>query len=228
MTVNLAGTPSGFLRLYAATNQVVVDVIVMAPPDRSGSVGGWQSSERVGRDNASWFGSTPDGTVSQPARLDLAVQPGPPLETRIAQLYAMGQPSGDVDDRRPPSAIWLFGDVPDPGYRGAWKLEDLQLGNRAFRPEQPNALLWQELTLQLSTYTATPAVAPVTVKATRDRAGRRRQRTVVARRGDTLRRIAVRELGSSGQYAALREWNKKIARTDPDAPLRPGLHLTIK
>lgn len=191
---------------------------------RSGDVGGWQDSERVLRPPAHWWKSTPGGLMSPPCLLDLDEIDGPSIERRLEVLYAMGQPTHDFDD---PPGIRLYGDVDPIAKDRLWKLDDITLGKRNYRPDAPTFLRQQWLTLQISTLTAAKPVGPVRLKATRSK-GKRRTRTITAKQGDTLRAIAVRQLGSSGDYTLIRQWNKKLARTDPDAPLRAGTKIVLR
>lgn len=222
----VANPPSGMVKLVPlASGLGTVTVIRNGTVDRGGSVGGWQASERVLREDADWWKSIPKGTVSIPCLLDVdAIPDARTIEKRLRALYDMGQPDGQDD----PTAIHLYGDVPmchPPTW--VWKLDDIQLGDDLFLEDQPTVLRRQELTLSLSTYSVTRGVTKVTVKRTRDKHDRRRRRTISARKGDTLRAIAVRQLGSSGAYAQIREWNKKLRHTDPDAPLRAGTKIVL-
>jgi hypothetical protein len=189
-----------------------------------GGVGGWQGSERVLREDADWWKSTPKATRSIPCLLDIDAIGGPSLERRLEVLYAMGRP---VDDESDPPAIRLYGDVDPIARARRWKLDDIQLGAELFLEDSPTELRRQELTLELSTYAPAPGVSRTTVKRTRDSKGKRRRRTISARKGDTLRAIAVRQLGSSGDYKLIRSWNPKLKRVDPDAPLRAGTKVVL-
>jgi hypothetical protein len=213
---------SGMIKLVAATGAQLT-LIRNGDIDGSGGVGGWQTSERVLREDADWWKSIPKATRSVPCLLDIDGIGGPSLERRLEVLYAMGQP---VDDDDPP-AIRLYGDI-DPFARARrWKLDDIHLAAQLFLEDDPAALRRQELTLELSTWAPARGVSRVTVKRTRDSHGKRRRRTIRAHTGDTLRGIAVRQLGSSGDYKLIRSWNPKLKRVDPDAPLRAGTAVVL-
>lgn len=212
--------------LLAATLPLNAEVtlILVGPPDRDGSVGGWQTLERPYLPDAAWFKSTPGGTISLPCLLDVDELPGASLEDRLDLLYAMGTP---LDEGEDPPGLRLYGDVPTARAQ-TWKLDNISLGARLFRPDAPRLLRRQELTLDLSDLEEITGVEKVRVKRTRGRGGKRRRRTIRVRNGDTLRAIAVRELGSSGAYEQIRKANKKLKRTDPDAPLRVGMEIVLQ
>lgn len=213
---------SGLIKVVCATGAQLT-LIRNGDIDGSGGVGGWQTSERVLREDADWWKSIPKSTRTLPCLLDIDATGGPSLERRLQVLYAMGQPDGEND----PPPVRLLGDV-DPIARAArWKLDDIKLGAELFREDSPTELRRQELTLELSTYSPARGVSQVSVKRTRDSSGKRRRRTISARAGDTLRAIAVRQLGSSGDYKLIRSWNPKLKRVDPDAPLRAGTKVVL-
>lgn len=219
----LGGTPprSGMVRLTASTGARLT-LIVMGDPDRSGSVGGWQVSERAVGQETSWWRGTPSGTYSAPCALDLDEVGGPSIERRLEVLYGMGQPGEDDE----PPIIRLSGDAPMCKTQD-WKIDDIRLTGRLFRDDDPQALRRQELTLELSTIRVAEGVERVRIRATREN-GKRRQRTIAARKGDTLRSIAVRQLGSSSEWQNIRVWNRRLRKIDPDSPLRPGTRIVLK
>jgi hypothetical protein len=218
------GERAGEVRIQSVDDAFLyVNLLLSGAPDRGGGVGGWEVSERVLRPPADWWRAQPKSTISLPCMLDIHEQEGPSLETRLKRLYAMGQPRGDD----PPPPVWLVGDVPTARTQW-WRIDDISLGERIFRTNPLGHLRRQELTVQLTEFVEATGVPKVTVRRTRDSKGRRRVRTIRARKGDTLRRIAVRELGSASAWTDLRSWNKKLRRVDPDAPLRAGSQITLK
>lgn len=214
---------SGMVKLVSATGASLT-LIRNGDLDGSGLIGGWQGSERVLREDADWWKSTPKGTRTIPCLLDIDAIGGPSLERRIEVLYAMGQP---VDDENDPPPLRLYGDVDPIARARRWKLDDIKLGAQLFLEDSPTELRRQDLSLELSTFSPAPGVTRVTVRQTRDSHGKRRRRTIQARKGDTLRAIAVRQLGSSGDYKLIRSWNPKLKRVDPDAPLRAGTKVVL-
>lgn len=214
---------SGMVKLVAS-NGTSLTLIRNGDITRTGSVGGWQTSERTLREDADWWKSTPKGAYSIPCLLDIDAIGGPSLERRLDVLYAMGAPTADDD----PPEIRLFGLVPaGTGPRWRWKLDDISLGTMLESEAALGTLRRIELTLEMSTFAPGGRVTAATIKRTRDTASSRRRRTLVAKKGDTLRAIAVRQLGSSGDYKLIRSWNPKLARVDPDAPLRAGTKVVL-
>lgn len=222
-TARLALTPpaSGQVRLYTA--DAVFVAIRNGEVDRSGGVGGWQQSARVLRPDADWWKNTPKDIAGIPLMLDIDELPGAPLEQRLTALRSMGQP----DESGQPPAVSVDGDAPMCAGI-AWKIDDVALGAALYRPDAPTRLRRVELTVQLSSLDEADAVEKVTVKRTRSSATKRRRRVIHSRQGDTLRAIAVRQLGSSGQYTKIREWNPKLKKIDPDAPLRVNTKVVLK
>lgn len=216
----LEQVPSGMVKLVPGRGHQLT-VVLADTPDRSGSVGGWETSDRVLRPAASWFNGRPLGTLTLPCILDIDVPDGPSVEERLKRLYRMGHARHGND----PPPIRIYGDIPQPG-RQEWRLDDIQLQDRFYRRDFPNRLRQQKLTLSLTELVTPDPVDDVDVRRTR-RHGHRRRRTVTTHRGDTLRGIAVRQLGSSQAYRLIRQWNPKVKGVDPDEPLRGGIHLAL-
>lgn len=216
------GPRPGMVKLAAETGAALT-MILTGSPDRGGGVGGWQESERVLRPNSAWWKSRPLSTISLPCMIDIDAIGGPSVERRLEVLYTMGESHNDDD----PPAIRLFGDVPTATTQN-WKLDNITLGDRLFQPDNPEELRRQELTIELSELFIADGVSQATVKSTRPAgSSARRRRTIASKQGDTLRSIAVRQLGSSGEYTKIRSWNPKLAKTDPDAPLRVGTQVVL-
>jgi hypothetical protein len=221
------GIPRGGMVKLTPTRGTPLTLIVDGAPDRSGGVGGWQSSERALRRPARWWQSPPEDTMSLPCIIDLYAIGGPSIERRVEVLYAMGQVDAEDDEEEPP-VIRLSGDVVARDKTLRWVLQDIKLGERAWTSW--GALRQQKLTLELEGYDGLDTIAPVAIKRTRSQGGTRRARVIVTQQGDTLRAIAVRQLGQSDAWKRVRDWNPKTFRTvkDPDAPLRAGLHVTLR
>jgi hypothetical protein len=161
-----------------------------------------------------------------PLLWDLTVQgTDPSIETRLRRLYRMGRPLEGEDQ---PPGIVVLGDVTEYDKGITWKLDDVSLGAKSWRSDAPREMRSLRVTVSLSRLVEAVEVERLTVRRTRDQGGNRRQRSVRTRRGDTLRGIAVRELGSAAAWKDLRTWNPKVGKTDPDAPLRANLKLVIK
>lgn len=196
-------------------------LIVEEPPERGGGVGGWQSSERSGRRPAKWFKAPTDDTYSWKLILDLDATGGPSIERRLRVLRDMGQ-AGSEDE---PPTIRVLGDLWVEDTSLDWIMQDWALGERVWTPE--GVLQRQHVTVQLERYTPTDEVEAIRIRPTR--VGRKPRRRVIEARGnDTLRAIALRELGDPTRWKDLTRWNKPLRRADPDARLRTGTHVTIR
>lgn len=201
----------------------------LTPPedqDRSGGVGGWNETARPLHRPSHWWGGTPNDTLTLPLMIDLAEQTGT-VEGRLATLYErFGRPVGDDDE---PPGIMLLGDVLERDKRITWKLDEVSIGAKRFDPAHVHKLLGVRLSLSLSRLTTAAEIERVTVRRTRGpKGGKRRQRTIRTQKGETLRGLAVRYLGSSSEWTSIRKWNPKLKRTDPDARLRGGLKVLLK
>lgn len=195
--------------------------ILNVEPDRGGGVGGWQSTDRAERRPAKWWQAIPDDTISLDLTLDIDVPEGPSVEERIRKLRDMGQP-GDASE---PPQIQLDGDIWSHDQNVVWVMSDMSMGARLFNGD--GTLRRQQVTVELERYQPLEEITPVRVKSTRKK-GSRRKRTVKTKAHDTLRAVAVRELGAANRWQDLRKWNVKLKRVDPDIPLRVGTHIVIR
>lgn len=210
----------GMVRLVPDTGASPLTLILAGTPDRAGGVGGWASTERALRKPARWYQSTPEDTLALPCLLDLHGIGGPSLERRLAVLYAMGSP----DDSGDPPTVHVVGDVPDDAAK-KWVVQNITLGDRLFT--STGVLRRQLVNVELEGWRALPTIKPVAIKRTRS-AGHRRTRTYTTRKNDTLRRIAVAQLGQSDAWKSLRSWNPKVLKgVDPDTSLRTGIRLKL-
>lgn len=203
-----------------------VTLLLMGPPDRSGGVGGWVGADRAGRTPGKWWQSIPDSGMSLECALDVDELPGIALEGRVVQLKAMGLPRPDNDNEPPP--LQVSGDVQADDRARWWVLQDLKWGERLFITGGGGLLRRQAVTVDLELWTPIEEVSAARITRTR-RAGRKRRRHVVhALVNDTLRTIALRELGNGSRWDDIRKWNPKLRKTDPDLHLRRGTHVVIR
>lgn len=213
--------PSGMVRLK--TVGAAVTMIRNGDIDFTGGVGGWQTSDRVLRRAASWWQATPLRTGTIPTLLDFDALPIDSVEGALNDLYAMGQPIGDGD----PPAVRVSGDAPRMAGID-WRLDEIELGAILYRPHAPTKLRRIEMTLTFTELKLASGVSKVSVRRTRDSSTVSKTRQVTVRAGDTLRSIAVKQLGQSSDYTQIQGWNASVAHTDPDAPLRAGIVLILK
>jgi hypothetical protein len=200
-------------------------MILNREPERPLGVGGYESTERSQRRPAKWWKTIPDDTMTLDCTIDIDAVGGPSVERRIEVLRDMGL-AGDEDA---PPVITLDGDVwaNDKGISWVIQTNGLTLGPRLYNSD--GTLRRQQVTVSLERFTETPEIEPLTIRRTRAAGGSRRRRRVVRTRGnDTLRAVALRELGDQGRWKDLRSWNRRLKSTDPDVRLRPGLQITIR
>lgn len=198
-----------------------VPMILNAEPDRSGGVGGWQATERAQRRPGKWWSSTPDDTMSLDCTLDVDVFPGTSIEDHLRALRDMGQPTGQLDE---PPSLKVHGDVWADDRNVTWVITDVKLGARLWNSD--GTLRRQQVSVDLERFDAIEEVEAIKVTSTRKK-GERRRRTISALQGDTLRTIALRELGNGSRWKDIRTWNKRLAKVDPDQPLRRATHVAI-
>jgi hypothetical protein len=214
---------SGMVKLVSAAHTSVT-LIRDGDITRTGSVGGWQQSARSFQEDADWYQSRPKGSYTLPCMLDVLLTGGSTVEELLDRLYAMGyRPDDD------PPEIRLYGEIPaGASSKWRWKLDDIQLGTTLYQEKNHKALRRIELQLMLSTFAPVTSVAAASIKRTRGTTTSTRVRIYTVKQGDTLRAIAVTQLGSSADYKLIQGWNSKFARTDPDSPLRAGAQITLR
>lgn len=230
-----SGVPAlaGAVRLVAASGPFAdqgVTVLLARPPAVSGGVGGWEAMERPGRRPARWWRGGTELTQTIDGVLD--VDHGDrsfPVEDRLARLRRFGvRPGGAAN----PAPLRLVGDVADPysAEGGLWVLVGLELGDRIYLRD--GSLRRQAVVVELADYTPVETIAQVSVRRTRASVAKPRVRQVTTRKGETLRGIAVRELGYGGGWVQIRDWNPRLFKgsrnTGPDEPLRAGVRVTLR
>lgn len=197
-------------------------LIVRSPPDRSGGVGVWSTTERDRRAPVKWFKNQSDDTMIFDLLLDIDAIGGPSIERRLRVLRDMGQPSGQDD----PPTIRVDGDIWSEDQNITWVMTDWSLGERSFNGD--GTLRQQQVKVELTRYGAVSEIEPLRVSTTRAK-GQRKRHTVVVAGNDTLRAVALRELGDATRWKDLQRWNQaKLKGVDPDARLRTGTHLVVR
>lgn len=212
--------PGGTLHLDPSYGSGLT-TIVEAPPDRSGGVGGWQASERVGRRPGKWFKSQPDDTLSWQLILDRDATVGSSIEHRLLNLRYMGVPHSGKSE---PPVIKLSGDLNATDAGMEWVVEDVKLGERLYASD--GTLVRYHVTVDFSRYNEIGEIEALRITRTRA-SKKKRRRTIKSKNGDTLRGIALRELGSGARWKDLVKWNKSLKRVDPDARLRANLSIKV-
>jgi hypothetical protein len=215
----------GMVRIAPSNPRKDLPVILInaSPPDRNGGVGGWETVERPLRRPSKWWKAPPVSTMTLHCLIDAtAIRQRLSVEHAIERLYSLG---GDPDRTGDPTPVRLDGDVMPRDKRIDWVIQDITLGERLY--QRGGALQRQALDIELEEYVAVPDIEPIKVKATRDKAGRRKRFSLRSRQGDTLRTIAVRELGSASEWSKIRRWNPKVRKVHPDDPLATGTRIVI-
>ncbi len=213
-------------------------LLLTSPPDFSGGAGGWEAMDRPRRRPARWWRGGVERTQSiagllDPLGLNRRFEDGSTVtgtvEAALDHLERLGVTPGGADH---PTPVRLHGDLSDPYSRrgGLWVVQGLSLGDRVYAPD--GTLRRQAVTVELVDYEEAPSIRPVTVRRTRANVNKPRTRRVTTRKGDTLRLIAVRELGFAGGWQRIRDWNPKQLKgtrpVGPDDPLRAGVRLVLK
>jgi hypothetical protein len=212
-------------------NDLPVTLALSADPSHDASVGGWATSVRFGRSPSTWWQGPQDAAtlelqVAIDSRIapDRSVQRERPAYVRevLAALYRMGRPAAGKGE--PPTIAVDCPSLPMTSGK-LWLLQRMPTGSQLVFN---GVLVRQEIALSLIEYVELPAVQRTSAKATRDTKNQRRTRTIQSRPGDTIRTIAVRQLGDAGRWKDIRTWNKSLAKQDPDERLRVGTIVVLK
>lgn len=233
----VAGTPAGVADLQTAgpmpdpgrvllvptrgSGLPSLTLILAADPATTVHDGGWDPVDRIARRPVTVYGSPGQRRIDIDAALDTRLIEQPSMTRRLEVLAAMGEPT---TNRKPPPLRVLAPSLPlaEPH---RWVLTALTLGSQVV---QSGALVRQEVQLAFTQYIEERGVTRVAVNRTRDAQGDRRSRTIRARDGDTVRSIALRQLGDLRLWRQIREWNPALRRIDPDAPLRAGTRVVLR
>lgn len=221
--------PSGMVTIWADGERAVT-AILMDDPDAEIAAGSYEDLER--------FGDSPIGRYTgrelDSMALDLRIVAGTTtrgnrrVEDDLASLVALARPEKGNDR---PGGVWVIGEVPFPSNQLLRIDGKIKLGKRRyFTPTgSVRTLRYQQLSVSFVELETASSAANATPKRSRDSKGKRRTRTIRTRYGDTVRTVAVAELGNGARWTEIRGWNlKTLAKTDPDARLRAGTKLVIK
>jgi hypothetical protein len=221
------GTNGGHLVLRANTRPMwQVSVALRETPSVTGGVGGWTTVDRPGRDPIAWWSGGVAYTLTINGVLDAHHHPAwddEDLPARLQRLYALGRRSGG---RLTPPSIVLLGDTQDQHTRdgGEWVMTALTPGQRVHRRGR---LASVEVDIELASYEFATPVTGGAVRRTRRTATSKAKRVVTTRRGDTVRGVAIRELGQQSAWSAIIKANGRLKGVMPDEPLRPGMRLVM-
>lgn len=197
-------------------------LVINADPDQTVAVGGWESSARIGRPAAKWWRAPGDGSLELDLAIDTRLVGGPSMARRLEVLAAMGKKSKGRE--HPPGIIIVGGDL--PLVDGKWVMQTLALGARTVLDGQH---VRQHVSVGLEPHEPVSAIEPVRQGRTRSSLGAKRRRRVIRSvKGDTLRAISLRQLGTVSEWRSIREWNPALRKVDPDAPLRTGTKVVLR
>jgi hypothetical protein len=225
--------PFGAVKLTPYSGQPVT-VDLAADPTYDPAIGGWATSLRFGRTPSRWWqGPQGDSVITLPVAIDsrIALERLQPqvrrdrvayVRSTIDALHRMGVPTAGSGE--PPTIEVQCPSLPLIG-AATWLLDAMPSGAQVVTD---GVLVRQELTLTLTQYVAVQSVQRTSAKATRSTTNHRRTRTIQSRPGDTIRAIAVRQLGDAGRWKDIRGWNKSLRKTDPDERLRTGTIVVLK
>lgn len=214
---------TGQVRIWADGEPTVTALLLEV---RDATIGGgvWEDLPRDGQAPIADFTGRSLDAMTLALRLERGVT-GPSVERALKDLTSLSRPEPGL---RTPGGVWVMGEVPH-AYPKLLRLSEPQLGKRRYlsgAPPQP--LRYYELEVTLTELVIARATAQATPRRTRDQRGKRRVRVVRTRAGDTLKLLAIAELGNVTRWRDLREWNPAFRKTDPDARLRAGLKVTIR
>jgi LysM repeat protein len=198
-----------------------VRLVMAGDPDQSWS-GGWSQTPLASGAPVTWYGGAEDpGGLTLTAAIDLRIVAEQGLVRSLDALRRMRVAHHGND--QPPKIRIQCAALPLV-QRGRWVMQGMQLGALVTRRGHT---VRQDVTLTFERYGGLDDVDRVRPGRTRTGKNERRTRTIKTRPGDTLRAIAVRQLGSAGEWKKLRAANDKLKKITPDEPLRAGLRIKI-
>lgn len=216
--------PNGQVIIWAVGGGRSVTLALAADPTINPVVGGWQNSARFGRAPATWWsGPEEPGSAEMLLAADARLTPNfPDVVATVTTLTSLGAP---VDGSAQPPTVQVICNATPTLDNVDMVVQDLALGAQVVTGGR---LLRQEVTLSLQRYEPFAPLTSVKPTQSRSASNKRRARVISAKTGDTLRSIAVRQLGDASRWKDIRSWNKSLAKVDPDAPLRTGTKVTLR
>lgn len=188
---------------------------------RSGGYGGWDVIDRVRQVGfTEWQGVGPAEMSVQivlwhPDRRD--------QEPAIRNLERMASPERAAGNQ--PPHVRLHGALP-AHHTMRWLIQGIEWSDEIIeRRRRDGHRIRQGATLQLL-QRVEPTLAFARSAAQRRALARPKVRVVVAREGDTLTKIAVREAGSVARWTDIRDLNPGLDR-DGRTPIRPGTKVRV-
>jgi LysM repeat protein len=191
------------------------------PPGISGGAGGWDEVERPDKVNMTDWTSTPPYRMDLPLLLD-----GHSTDTNIQPLMnallSLGRAIEGGSHPRPP-VFNVSGPLPLLGID--WVLDDYDQGDETII-NSAGVRTRQSMVLHLLEYVP-PDLLQINIPkqgAAGKNKKKAKKKTVTTKKGDTLIKVAVRELKDKSQWQALSKLNNI---RDPNKVLKPGTKLKL-
>lgn len=193
--------------------------VLDAPKEPSSTFGGWQVvARKQAKGVLEWDGIEPVRLVFT-GLLD-GWRDGRSVETDIARLRNMALPLG----ADPPPAVRATGSMP-AGMPKAWVIEALEPQDGALWDPTSSFRLRQAYAVTLLERVDDELVQERASDRARQQPGRQMVRPYVVKKGDTLARIAARELGSASKARDIAKLNP--GTNDPRKALKAGTRLKL-
>jgi hypothetical protein len=194
-------------------------------PQVAGGVGGWEPIDRPRLRQITEWAGTPLRTLVLPvvlSSLPADGRDGGDIEDRMSTVEACSQRTAATGQ---PSVFTIRGPVRHLGLR--YVVQAVEWDNETFQADKQGRRVQQFGTVSLLEYaSAAVLVTRNPVKKARGKKGKKggkRARTVTVRQGDTLQKIAARELGAAKRWKEIAALN---GIRDGDA-VRPGRVLKL-
>jgi nucleoid-associated protein YgaU len=230
----LLPTPDGMVRI--TRQDTGTSVLLRLDEDnatKSGGIGGWTPIGRPYSDAVTYWRAPTD-----PRGLSVAVfadgYPSTSIEGTWDRLEAMGEP--DLDETGPDAAppyLTLAGMVPGAEY--TWVLQNIEEGKAVWQPGPFRVQQFAVLTFMRPRRPSTLRARSLT--SARRASGAAKNRVIRSVKGDTLVKIALRELGDSTRWDEVYDENRPTKKgkpsgrapfpRDPRRPLKAGTRVKL-
>lgn len=225
MSLSAPVVPDGQVYIYTTQfGGAGVYLVLAGAPQVTSTTGGWQQSARAGRAPATWW-SGPDAPTGVQFDLAADARLQPKYQDVAKQIDDLTRLGAASDGNAQPPVLNVECNSTPFLDRVDLVMQGLTLGEQVFTD---GALVRQEVAITLEAFQPFEPLTSVRPTASRSPSNHRRARVIEAKGGDTLRAIAVRQLGDASRWKDIRKWNKSLAKVDPDAPLRAGTKVTLR
>lgn len=210
--VRPTGPQRATLRQVKPRGEIIVFAITPDQVTPGGGVGGWARVTRPRRTTATEWEALPERTLSFPVFFDgWPSDGGDPVsvERECRILEKMGEPAGPR--QAPPELEFTFGRL---GRNTRWVIDSLERGEALFDPNLHRVradftvTLLQKIDAEATLTAAEKHREKGKGDNDNDKGGKSSNRIIVARAGDTLTRLAARELGDPNLWTVIAELNE--------------------